>query len=110
MAFDERFAKRSPGVQLLHGVVEHLSRDGSSVLDSCADPGNGVVNGLLPDRVRLQTVVAVRRSAASTPTYAKWRATAAAMPLVQRARASLRRVGTHVRQQSRAGDDGHVAR
>jgi CelD/BcsL family acetyltransferase involved in cellulose biosynthesis len=94
LAFDERFAKLSPGNQLMSGFMERLIDDDYSLLDSCADPDNSTVNRLCPDRVSLQTVVAVGRRRASVPAYAKWRAAAAALPVRRRSRASLRGVGT----------------
>lgn len=50
-AFDERFHKGAPGVQLMHETVDVFAADPTvSLLDSCSDAGNSLVNELLPSR------------------------------------------------------------
>lgn len=56
VAHDEAFSRYSPGVQLELGAIKAFhERDGTTRMDSCADPGNDLINRLWPDRVRLVT-------------------------------------------------------
>ena len=56
VAHDEAYGRYSPGVQLELAAIEAFhDRDGATRMDSCADPGNELINRLWPDRVRLIT-------------------------------------------------------
>jgi CelD/BcsL family acetyltransferase involved in cellulose biosynthesis len=57
IAFDERFARCAPGVQIEVDAVDMVGTafPQVTVLDTCADPRNAMANALFPDRVRLQT-------------------------------------------------------
>jgi hypothetical protein len=60
-AYDETFARFSPGLQLEREAVERFLADrsagGPSWIDSCTDPANDMINRLLPDRRDLTTYV-----------------------------------------------------
>lgn len=56
IAFDEEFAKFSPGVQLEMDNVAMFHASGAAWMDSCADPGNQMINRLWPDRRRIATL------------------------------------------------------
>ena len=55
--YDEELARHSPGVLLLLEVLASISLTGAVRLDSCAEPGNELVNRLLPDRRPLETLI-----------------------------------------------------
>lgn len=57
IAFDESFAKFSPGVQLEVENVDRFHQGSAAWMDSCADPDNDMINRLWPDRRRLDTVL-----------------------------------------------------
>ena len=61
IGYDEDLARFSPGVQLERENVRvfHEDRD-ERWQDSCADPQNGMINGLWPDRRRVATAVLAR--------------------------------------------------
>jgi len=82
VAFDERWAPYSPGLQLEVDAVERFfGQRAVSVMDSCADPGNATINALWPGRrqlAHLALAVGGRRARAVTtvgPVAAAWRAT-----------------------------------
>jgi hypothetical protein len=58
MAFDEGYRAYGPGVELLYASLEDFydNRD-ERLIDSCAAPGNSLVNRLMPERRPLTTVV-----------------------------------------------------
>ena len=56
IAFDEEFAKFSPGIQLELDNVERF-HEGSAWMDSCATPDHPMINRLWPDRRRIRTVL-----------------------------------------------------
>ncbi len=62
IAYDEELARFSPGVQLERENVRlfHHARS-ERWQDSCADPENGMINRLWPDRRRIRTTVLARR-------------------------------------------------
>jgi CelD/BcsL family acetyltransferase involved in cellulose biosynthesis len=62
IAFDERFARCAPGVQIEVDAVDMMGAAFPQVreLDTCADPRNAMANALFPDRVPLQTVALPR--------------------------------------------------
>ncbi|MDX6670893.1 MAG: hypothetical protein QOI91_1256 [Solirubrobacteraceae bacterium] len=57
IAFDERFARCAPGVQIEVDAVDMMGAAFPQVrvLDTCADPRNAMANALFPDRIPLQT-------------------------------------------------------
>ena len=58
IAYDERWAEFSPGIQLEVEMVEVFhKRTSARTLDSCADPTNPTMNRLWPDRRRLAAYV-----------------------------------------------------
>jgi len=56
ITYDESLARFSPGVQLEQRMVdffhEHMT---ATTMDSCADPGNEMINRLWPDRRPMAT-------------------------------------------------------
>ncbi len=57
VAHDEAYARYSPGVHLeIAAIKAFQDRDDVTRMDSCADPGNDLINRLWPDKVRLITV------------------------------------------------------
>jgi CelD/BcsL family acetyltransferase involved in cellulose biosynthesis len=63
IAFDERFARCAPGVQIEVDAVDMMGAAFAqvSVLDTCADPRNAMANALFPDRIPLRTVAVTGR-------------------------------------------------
>lgn len=58
IAYDEAFAKYSPGVQMSLDVLAHLDTDSRVAwIDSCAEPDHSMINRLLKDRRTIQTVL-----------------------------------------------------
>jgi CelD/BcsL family acetyltransferase involved in cellulose biosynthesis len=57
IAYDEAFARFSPGVQLELDNVEHFHAGESARSDSCAAPDNTMINRLWPDRRSYATVL-----------------------------------------------------
>jgi CelD/BcsL family acetyltransferase involved in cellulose biosynthesis len=56
IAYDARWAAYSPGVQLeVEGIRAFHEGTGATLMDSCADPGNPMLNRLWPDRRELVT-------------------------------------------------------
>jgi len=57
-AYDESLRRYSPGVQLQTENFGFFDRERDEELfDSCAEPGNEMINGLWPDRRKIATVV-----------------------------------------------------
>lgn len=57
-AYDERFARLSPGVHLAHAIGTRQSLDPEVVLtDSCAHPGHTMIDPLWPDRIVVADVL-----------------------------------------------------
>ena len=57
-AYDESLRRYSPGVQLQSDNFGTFDREREeSLFDSCAEPGNEMINGLWPDRREIATVV-----------------------------------------------------
>ena len=81
VAFNERFAQSSPGIQLDIANFERFHASELTRTDSCTDPANSTLNRLWLGRRRLRSVVATPRRASGAPQYAKWRAAAAALPV-----------------------------
>ncbi len=64
IAYDEDFARFSPGIQLEVAALSLFhSREASEWIDSCAFPGNETFNRLLPERRSLLALTVARRSA-----------------------------------------------
>jgi CelD/BcsL family acetyltransferase involved in cellulose biosynthesis len=57
IAFDEEFARFSPGLQLELDNVERFHEGSAAWMDSCAAPDHPMINRLWPDRRRIQTVL-----------------------------------------------------
>lgn len=58
IAYDQRWAQLSPGIQLELDTLEIFhSRTSAAFMDSCADPKNKMINRLWPDRRELSTQV-----------------------------------------------------
>ena len=58
IAYDEAFAKYSPGVQVTLDVLAHLHADSRFAwIDSCADSDHSMINRLLTDRRTINTVL-----------------------------------------------------
>jgi CelD/BcsL family acetyltransferase involved in cellulose biosynthesis len=93
IAFDEQFARFSPGVQLELANMAQFHASGLAQTDSCTAPENATLNRLWSDRRRLRSVVATGRGASGASAYARWRAAAALLPL----RRKLRKPETGVR-------------
>lgn len=56
VAYDERFAALSPGIQLEVDAIRMFHEDsGARMMDSCADAGNAMLNRLWPDRRAIAT-------------------------------------------------------
>jgi CelD/BcsL family acetyltransferase involved in cellulose biosynthesis len=56
IAYDERWAAFSPGIQLELEMLKFFHEDSDAVLmDSCADHNNAMINRLWPDRRRIET-------------------------------------------------------
>jgi CelD/BcsL family acetyltransferase involved in cellulose biosynthesis len=61
-AFDEELARHSPGTLLqIDNYVAFAEGAPQTLFDSCADPGNQTLNELLPDHVKLWSLVFARR-------------------------------------------------
>lgn len=83
-AFDERYARYSPGAQLELGNIEAFRSGGWRMFDSCASPDNITYNKLWPGRRTLRTLIATGSDHSGTLSYAKWRAAIALAPLKRR--------------------------
>lgn len=71
LAYDERFRRSAPGVQLVRANVEVFRDERTETLmDSCADPGNELLNKAWPDRLKLSTMVA--SSPTLTGSISRW--------------------------------------
>ncbi|UJA19969.1 GNAT family N-acetyltransferase [Thermoleophilia bacterium SCSIO 60948] len=57
IGFDEQLARFSPGVQLEVDNISFFHAGDAEFMDSCADPGNGMINRLWPDRRGLCSLV-----------------------------------------------------
>ena len=95
--FNEQFGRFSPGMQLELANIEGFYAGNWTMFDACTAPENQMYNKLWGGRRRLRSVVAVRRGAAGTVSYAKWRAAVAVRPLKHKVLAAARR------QQRRSG-------
>lgn len=90
VAYDERFARYSPGMQLeVHAVDDFHAQSGVSMMDSCADSNNNLVNRLWPDRVSLATVVVPAAGLAPKTLLLGLRAAVAFRRLLRRVAAKL---------------------
>jgi len=58
ITYDEDYARYSPGVLLeMENIRRFHSRGDLQWMDSCADPGNWMMNRIWPDRRRIATLV-----------------------------------------------------
>ena len=63
IAYDETYAKYSPGVLLiLHATEQLFAESGISLVDSCAIPGHPMIEHLWRDRIEMADVVIAPRS------------------------------------------------
>ena len=85
-AFDERYARYSPGAQLEMASMEAFWSEGWEMFDACTAPDNTFYNKLWPTRRTLHTVIVTPRDTAGTLGYAKWRAASAMRPVGRRLR------------------------
>lgn len=69
IAFDEAYARFSPGIQLELENIEHFHRSGLMWMDSCADRDNAMINRLWTERRGLESLVFVRESASGRAVY-----------------------------------------
>jgi len=67
IAFDEEFARFSPGIEVVLGQIGWFHDSGILWSDSCADPDNRMINRLWPDRRRLQSLVLVEPGRRGSP-------------------------------------------
>jgi hypothetical protein len=84
VAYNERFARFSPGIQLYVANLDRFHSSGLAWSDSCADRANATLNRLWSGRRRLRSMVATRSGVAGAADYAKWRAAAAALSFRRR--------------------------
>ena len=68
IAFEEEYARYSPGIQLELENIRAFHEVGLKWMDSCADPDNRMINRLWADRRRLCTVVLAKNGPAAGPT------------------------------------------
>jgi CelD/BcsL family acetyltransferase involved in cellulose biosynthesis len=84
IAYDESLARFSPGVQLEQRMVDVFHEDMTQArMDSCADPGNDMINRLWPDRRPLESWAIPAGGAAG---WASMRGIEAALQIHNRAR------------------------
>jgi len=87
IAFDERFAKYSPGIHLEVANVDHFhDRTGAAWMDSCAVPQNAMINRLWRDRRLLQSVLIRPSGIRGTLGSSLWRSARAARSAVDHRR------------------------
>ena len=67
IAFEEEYARYSPGIQLELENIRAFHDAGLKWMDSCADPDNQMINRLWADRRRLCTVVLARNGPMAAP-------------------------------------------
>jgi CelD/BcsL family acetyltransferase involved in cellulose biosynthesis len=85
IAFDEQFARYSPGVQLEVANVAHFhARPQLAWQDSCAQPGNAMINRLWPDRRPIALKAVTADSVSGRTTARLFRAAARARDLIKR--------------------------
>ncbi|MEA2347530.1 MAG: hypothetical protein QOG62_1317 [Thermoleophilaceae bacterium] len=61
IAHDERLSRYSPGVQLELANIEIFHQGTAAWMDSCAQPGNKMINSLWPDRRAIATLATPAR-------------------------------------------------
>jgi CelD/BcsL family acetyltransferase involved in cellulose biosynthesis len=72
-AYDERFARFSPGVQLHLELLTRFPTAGLGCADSCCAPDNATANRLWPGRRSLQSIALSAYSPTGAAVAAKWR-------------------------------------
>jgi len=71
IAYDEGFARYSPGAQL---VLEFTQREiPATFVDSCAQPGQSMIESIWADRLRLSDVILALRPRKPAFTFSVWR-------------------------------------
>lgn len=87
MAFDERFARFSPGMHLVLANVDRFHRRSSATwMDSCASADNAMLNRLWPDRRALQSVLICPAGLRGVLSSGLWRAARSAHAVKRRRR------------------------
>lgn len=81
LAFDDRFAKVSPGIHLLQAYARAFDHGDLSYMDSCGGPLDQTLRRLWVGRRRIRSVVAAHPGVAGTPVYLKWRAAIKTAPM-----------------------------
>jgi CelD/BcsL family acetyltransferase involved in cellulose biosynthesis len=79
VAYDERFRRDGPGMQLMISSLDHFHELGMRRLDSCAAADSAWASRLFPGRRPLRTVVATPRSVRGAARSATWWSAAAAL-------------------------------
>lgn len=69
IAFDEAFARYSPGTQLELENIDHFHHSGLRWMDSCADQGNAMINRLWTGRRELHSLLLVQKRASASAVY-----------------------------------------
>ena len=83
-AFDEQYARYSPGAQLELANMQAFQSQEWEMFDSCASVDNEVYNKLWPGRRTLRTVVVAGSHGRGALNHAKWRAASTVKPLGRR--------------------------
>ena len=89
-AFDEQFARFSPGLQLEIASMEAFRSEGWRMFDACTAPDNRSFNKLWPGKRRIVDLVVTGRDRVGTLDYAKWRTAATAGPPIRQQLRQLR--------------------
>jgi CelD/BcsL family acetyltransferase involved in cellulose biosynthesis len=79
VAYDERYRRDGPGMQLMISSIDHFHELGMQRFDSCADADSAWTGRLFVDRRPLRTVVATPRSVPGAARAATWWSAAAAL-------------------------------
>jgi CelD/BcsL family acetyltransferase involved in cellulose biosynthesis len=94
-AFDEQYARYSPGAQLELANMQAFQSQEWEMFDSCASVDNEVYNKLWPGRRTLRTVVVAGSHGRGALNHAKWRAATTVKPLGRRLQELPRAFGAH---------------
>jgi CelD/BcsL family acetyltransferase involved in cellulose biosynthesis len=89
-AFDEQYARFSPGLQLELASMEAFQSGGWKMFDACTAPDNSSFNKLWPEKRRIVSLAVSGRDRLGTMDYAKWRTVATAGPPIRQQLRQLR--------------------